>query len=139
MTADTAKLISPKLEWRQRELVFETAFPQLQNLTMVVVDGATPELADDAAQRLAAALQERPDLFQTVRRPDGGPFFERNGLLLLSLDDVEAATEALMRVQPMLCRSPPIRACAACWRCCPSILLGVKQRRGHAAGHRARR
>jgi uncharacterized protein len=102
MTADTAKLISSKLEWRHREIVFEKAFPQLQNLTMVVVDGATPELADDGAQRLAAALQDRPDLFHNVRRPDGGPFFERNGLLLLSTDDVESATESLMRVQPIL-------------------------------------
>jgi hopanoid biosynthesis associated RND transporter like protein HpnN len=102
MTADTARLISPKLEWRHREIVFEKAFPQLQNLTMIVVDGATPELADDGAQRLAAALQERPDLFHNVRRPDGGPFFERNGLLLLSTDDVESATESLMRVQPIL-------------------------------------
>src|SRR5882757_2083714 len=47
MTADTARLISPKLEWRHREIIFEKAFPQLQNLTMIVVDGATPELADD--------------------------------------------------------------------------------------------
>ena len=102
MTADTARLISPKLEWRHREIIFEKVFPQLQNLTMIVVDGATPELADDGAQRLAAALQERPDLFHNVRRPDGGPFFERNGLLLLSTDDVESATESLMRVQPIL-------------------------------------
>ena len=53
---------------------------------MVVVDGATPELADDAAKRLTAALQERQDLFQTVRWPDGGPFFEREGLLFLPSD-----------------------------------------------------
>ena len=84
MTADTSQLISQRLEWRQRELAFEAAFPQFNNLTMVVVDGVTPELADDAAKRLAAALKERPDLFQTVRWPDGGPFFEREGLLYLA-------------------------------------------------------
>jgi len=102
MTADTAELISTKLEWRQRELAFDAAFPQLQNLTMVVVDGATPELADAAARRLTAALQGKPDLFRTVRRPVGGAFFERNGLLLLPLDEVEATTKALMRAQPLL-------------------------------------
>ena len=48
MTADTAQLISTKLAWRQRELAFQAAFPQLDDLTMVVVDGATPELADAA-------------------------------------------------------------------------------------------
>jgi uncharacterized protein len=102
MTADTADLISRKLEWRQRELAFEAAFPQLQNLTMVVIDGATPELADAASRRLTAALQGKSDLFRTVRRPDGGAFFERNGLLLLPLDEVAATTTGLMRAQPLL-------------------------------------
>ena len=83
MTADTSQLISKQLDWRQRGLAFDAAFPQFNNLTMVVVDGATPELADDAAKRLTAALQERQDLFKTVRWPDGGPFFEREGLLFL--------------------------------------------------------
>jgi len=77
MTADTSQLISKRLDWRQRDVAFQAAFPQLNNLTMVVVDGATPELADDASKRLAAALKERPELFQRVRWPDGGPFFER--------------------------------------------------------------
>jgi uncharacterized protein len=125
MTADTARLISPKLEWRHREIVFEKAFPQLQNLTMIVVDGATPELADDAAKRLAVALQERPDLFHNVRRPDGGPFFERNGLMLLSTDDVESATASLMRVQPILsalANDPSLRGVL---KMLSFILLGV--------------
>jgi hypothetical protein len=71
MTADTAQLISQRLDWRQREIAFESAFPQLNNLTMVVVDSATPELADDAARRLMTALKDRRDFFQTVRWPDG--------------------------------------------------------------------
>ena len=41
MTADTAELISTKHEWRQRELAYEAAFPSLQKLTVVVIDGAT--------------------------------------------------------------------------------------------------
>lgn len=102
MTADTSQLISAQLKWRQRELAFQAAFPQLDNLTMVVIDGATPELADDAAKRLTAALQEKRDLFRTVRRPDGGPFFEREGLLLLPLDQVKAATDGLTRATPLL-------------------------------------
>jgi hopanoid biosynthesis associated RND transporter like protein HpnN len=102
MTADTAELISMKLKWRQRELAFEAAFPQLGRLTMIVVDGATPELADTAATRLAAALQRKPDLFRTVRRPDGGAFFDHNGLLLLPLDEVATITKGLIRAKPFL-------------------------------------
>lgn len=102
MTAETGQLISPKLEWRKRGIEFDKAFPQLQNLTMIVVDGATPELADDGAKRLASALERRPDLFHNVRQPDGGRFFERNGLLLLSMGDVRSVTDALIKVQPLL-------------------------------------
>ncbi len=104
MTADTAQLISQRLDWRQREIAFEKAFPQLNNLTMVVVDGATPELADDAARRLAAALSGRRDLFRTVRWPTGGPFFEREGLLFLSLEDVRTTTDGLVKAAPLLVR-----------------------------------
>jgi len=102
MTAETSQLISPKLDWRKRGIEFDKAFPQLQNLTMIVVDGVTPELADDGARRLALALQKRPDLFHNVRQPDGGRFFERNGLLLLSTDDVASVTDDLIKVQPLL-------------------------------------
>lgn len=102
MTTDTAELISTKLEWRQRELAFEAAFPQLGHLTVVVVDGATPELADSAATRLTAALRSRTEMFRSARRPDGGPFFDRNGLLLLPLSDVKATTEGLERSTPLL-------------------------------------
>jgi hopanoid biosynthesis associated RND transporter like protein HpnN len=37
-----------------------------------------------------------------VRRPDGGAFFDRNGLLLLPLNEVAATTKGLMRAQPLL-------------------------------------
>jgi len=71
---------------------------------MVVVDGATPELADDAAKRLVAALKDRRDLFRTARWPSGGPFFEREGLLFFSLEDVRATTDGLVKAAPMLVR-----------------------------------
>jgi hopanoid biosynthesis associated RND transporter like protein HpnN len=102
MTADTSKLISTKLKWRQYELAFDRAFPQFDNLTMIVVDGATPELADAAATSLTKALQGKPEFFKAVRRPDGGAFFDRNGLMLLSLDEVAAAAKGLVRARPML-------------------------------------
>ncbi|MFC3123600.1 MMPL family transporter [Pseudoroseomonas globiformis] len=102
MTTDTAELISTDLEWRQREIAFDAAFPQLEDLILVVVDGATPELADDGAQRLTEALRAKPELFRSVRQPEGGEFFARNGLLLLPREDVARAMEQLVRAQPFL-------------------------------------
>ena len=104
MTADAAQLISQRLDWRQKELAFDAAFPQLHTLTMVVVDGATPELADDAARRLIAALKDRRDLFRTVRWPSGGPFFEREGLLFLSLEETRTALSGIVKAAPQLVR-----------------------------------
>ena len=125
MTAETSQLISPKLEWRKRGIEFDKAFPQLQNLTMIVVDGATPELADDGAKRLASALQQRPDLFHNVRQPDGGRFFERNGLLLLPMDDVRSVTDALIKVQPLLSALAADPSLAGAMKMLNVTLLGI--------------
>ncbi|MEI9888395.1 MAG: hypothetical protein WDN08_18215 [Rhizomicrobium sp.] len=50
MDTDSTKLISPKVEWRQREIHFDSLFPQQVNLILIVVDGETPELAEAATR-----------------------------------------------------------------------------------------
>ena len=102
ISTDTSQLISPKLPWRQREIQFDAAFPQQSDTIVVVVDAATPELADTATRALAQALAGKPDHIQSVRQPDAGPFFERNGLLFLSPAEVTRTTEQLIRAQPFL-------------------------------------
>jgi len=103
MTSDTSKLISEKAEWRRHELAMDAAFPQSSgDLSLIVIDGATPELAESATATLAARLEARRDLFMGVRRPDGGPFFQRQGLLFLSTPDVQATTDQLVTAQPFL-------------------------------------
>ena len=103
MTTDTAELLSPDLEWKRQEVAFDAAFPQGAGLIVVVLDAATPELADDAAGRLYEALRAQPDApFRTVRRPESGPFFEEDGLLLLPPEDVAARTDQLVAAQPFL-------------------------------------
>src|SRR5271170_6647906 len=81
---DTGKLISPELPWRKREAEFDRAFPQNVDLIAIVVDGATPGQAEDAATSLAKWASGEKALFKTVRQPDGGVFFAKNGLLFLS-------------------------------------------------------
>jgi hypothetical protein len=99
---DTSQLISARLPWRQRELELDAAFPQQVSTLLVVVDGATPELADDGAKRLAQALAGDRDHFESVRETGGGPFFEHNGLLFLSAEEVQATVDELIRAQPFL-------------------------------------
>jgi hopanoid biosynthesis associated RND transporter like protein HpnN len=103
ITTDTNQLISSELDWRQRERELDQAFPQHTDTIDVVIDAATPELAEKAASELTAALTEaKPKPLESVRRRDGGAFFERNGLLYLSLDEVHQTTEGLIRAQPVL-------------------------------------
>ena len=102
MTTDTLELMSPDLPWRRNKAAFDAAFPQQGDLIVAVVDGATPELAEKGAAALAARLATRNDLFRSVRRPDGGPFLARYGLLLLPVADVTAVTEQLIAAQAFL-------------------------------------
>ena len=131
MDTDSTKLISPKVEWRQREIHFDSLFPQQVNLIAVVVDGRTPELAEAATAALSSALASQTKQFNAVRRPDGGDFFDRNGLLFLPLADVKANTEQMIAAAPFLgpmAADPSLRGIMASLR---TALEGVK--RGQAA------
>ena len=99
---ETAALIPPDVPWRASEAALEAAFVQQGDDITVVVDGRTPELADQAAARLAAALAPRTDLYKRVDRPGGGAFFQREGILFRPEPEVRATTEALIRAQPLL-------------------------------------
>jgi hypothetical protein len=102
MSSDTAALISPKAAWRQHERALDAAFPQNGDTTVVVVDGATPEIAEKAAADLTARLEPQTKFFLSVRRPDGGPFFAREGLLFLSTAEVRSTADQLVSAQPFL-------------------------------------
>ena len=76
-------MLPTDLAWRQNETALDKAFPQNDNLLVVVIDGKTGDLADRAASALADRLRAEPSLFRYVQQPDGGPFFDRNGFLFL--------------------------------------------------------
>src|SRR5215471_10874082 len=102
MDTDSTKLIAADVDWRAREIHFDKLFPQQVNLILIVVDGATPELAEAGTAALADALARQKKYFALVRRPDGGAFFNRNGLLFLPYDDVKTTTERMIAAQPFL-------------------------------------
>jgi hopanoid biosynthesis associated RND transporter like protein HpnN len=101
MDTDTAKLLSEKLPWRQREIAFDKEFPQNSNLIAVVVRGSTPEQAESATAAMTAKLSQS-SLFTNVMRPDGGPFFDKNGLLLLPVADVQNLADSMIKEQGLI-------------------------------------
>ena len=102
MDSNSENLVSPKAAWRMDEARYDTAFPQQNNVIVVVVDGATAERAETAAGALARALEQDHKHFTSVRRPDGGPFFAHEGLLLLPTKDVKQTMQQLIAAQPFL-------------------------------------
>ncbi|MGD0866330.1 MAG: MMPL family transporter [Rhizomicrobium sp.] len=102
MNTDTESLISSNTSWRKLEIAHNKAFPRQTNLIAIVIDGVTPERAEEAASSLTAALDTNPRLFPWVRRPDGGPFFAHNGLLFLPQPQVEATTRQMIAAQAFL-------------------------------------
>src|SRR5262249_10906666 len=90
---DTDKLISNNLAWRQRQSAFSEAFPDKGIL--VVVTAPTPENGEAATSALTQELAKHPDLFRAVVQPDGGEFFQRNGLLFEPLPSVTKSISGL--------------------------------------------
>jgi hopanoid biosynthesis associated RND transporter like protein HpnN len=102
MDSNSENLLSPELPWRQRTIEFDTAFPQRNDLTLVVIDGVISERAEEAANTLKAALADyRPEI-PVVRDLQGDPFFAHNGLLFESLDEVRDTTQDIIKAQPFL-------------------------------------
>lgn len=71
INTDINKLISPNLDWRQRDMAFDKAFDQ-ERLIIAVVEAPTPEFANAAANALEKKLAPNKKDFDSVRRLDGG-------------------------------------------------------------------
>jgi hopanoid biosynthesis associated RND transporter like protein HpnN len=97
---DINELISKQLPWTQRATEYMAAFPQRE--VLVVVDAPTPELVEQAATKLGETLQDRHDHIRAVRQLQSGSFFERNGLLFLSTEEVTRVTDGLTRADALL-------------------------------------
>ena len=95
-------MISAELPYRKLEKEFQRAFPQFKETIVVVIDADTPEAARLYRDKLAERLKRQTGFFKGVYAPGGGEFFERNGLLYLSVKDLEALSENLASAQPLL-------------------------------------
>lgn len=102
INTDTADMLSSELPFRQDSIALSRAFPQFSDNILIVIDGLTPDIADDAARTLAAGLQGIPEIFQSVYDSQGAPFFRRNGLLFLEPKALADLSDNLATAQPLL-------------------------------------
>lgn len=104
INTDTADMIASDLPWRRDYMAYKQAFPQYVDTIVIVLDGPNPDLVERASTELAARLREEQDLVQSVYRPGAGAFFERHGLLYLSVEELEKLSDNLAQIQPFLGR-----------------------------------
>lgn len=126
MSSDASALISQKVPWRAAEHRMDLAFPASGDITLVVIDGKTPELAEAAAATLTDKLAQDHKHFRSVTRPDGGAFFAKEGLLFASPAEVQATTARMIEAQPFLgpmASDPSLRGVAGAL---DTMLMGVE-------------
>src|ERR1700728_1120814 len=126
INTDVNALISADLPWRERELAYESAFPQSTQGILAVVDAPTPELASAAATALADQLSEHNGLFRSVEELGGGKFFEGNALLFLDMPPLTGILTQLEGASPslaILAADPSLRGLIQAF----SLSLGAAQ------------
>ncbi len=112
LDTDPMNLLDPDLPFRQLQRDFEAAFPQLDNLILVVVDGGSDEHRRDAVHELAERLERQPSLFSSVYQPRQDAFFDRYGLLYFDAEELWRLDERLTAWEPFvgtLAHDPSLR------------------------------
>ncbi len=102
INTDISRLVETNKAWSSLDDAMDNAFPQRGQTVLVVVEARAPEFADAAANALTAALKKQPKEFVAVTQSAGGSFFEHDGLLFLSLDQVQSTTGQLVQSRPLV-------------------------------------
>ncbi len=104
INTDTGDMFAAELRWRRDYIEYKQAFPQYVDNLVLVLDGPIPDLVERASSDLAARLRREQELVQWVYRPGAGAFFERHGLLYLSVAELEELADNMAQIQPFLGR-----------------------------------
>jgi hopanoid biosynthesis associated RND transporter like protein HpnN len=104
VNTNTADMISTDVPFQKNRIRLESAFPQDVSTILLLVEGQTPEDTKTAVERVGLALRHDSAHFSAVYIPDEGDFFARNGLLYLSVPELEALSTQLANAQPFIGR-----------------------------------
>ncbi|MEE2674738.1 MAG: MMPL family transporter [Myxococcota bacterium] len=102
INSDNVKIVASTLPSMVAQAEFSRFFPNLDDALLIVVDGETTEQTREAAEALVEELSGRTESFTSVYVPGGGTFFERNGLMYRSPDELDLFADQMARVQPVL-------------------------------------
>ncbi len=129
INTDVAKLIDSHDAIAERDRALARAFPNRDDVTLVVVSAPAAELADAAADQLSTRLALDAAHIKSVVQPASGPFFERQGLLFIDTPELQKTTDQLIKARPLLnslAHDPSLRGLANLM----SVTLGVPLQSG---------
>jgi hopanoid biosynthesis associated RND transporter like protein HpnN len=101
INTDINKLISQKLDWRQRDNQFGEAFDRERTI-LAVVEAPTPELTSAASAALDRKLSGDTQHFESLQALGSGEFFDKNGLLFLPTAEVGRLTGQFESAAPLI-------------------------------------
>ncbi|HMB76074.1 MAG TPA: MMPL family transporter [Kiloniellaceae bacterium] len=104
INTSTKDMLSEELPFRQNDRAMERAFPDLEEGLVAIVEAESAAVAETAAAKLAEALAARQDAIDEVYYPEDSAFFRRNGLLYLSLSELEDLADRLAEQSSLLAR-----------------------------------
>ena len=102
INTDTTDMLSAELDFRINDEAMRQAFPQTSGLIVVVAESKNATSLGLAADALADATGQSPEIFGTVFDPASDPFFRKNGLLYRDLDQLDALSGRLSEAQPLI-------------------------------------
>jgi len=108
--SDNVRLVAEGLPFRQAFEELIEHLPVLNRSLIVLVESDSPSTARDTGDQLALAIADEPSV-RDVYQPGGGPFFRRNALLYLDVEEIDDLIDRLARFQPALAqidRSPEL-------------------------------
>lgn len=112
INTDTGAMLSEKLPWRATYVAYTQDFPFFSDTIVIVIDGATADVARDAAGALSRRLRAADDIAGDVFYPLDEPFLRRNQLLYLDADELQTLSDQLSEAQPFLARLSAERSSA---------------------------
>ena len=102
INTDTSDMLSPDLPFRQNSIAVSKSFPQFSDNIVIVIDGLTADLVNDAADLFSIQLKKDPSSFGEVFDPMSMEFFIKNGLLYFPLPKLEEMSDRLIAAQPFI-------------------------------------
>ena len=102
INTDTSDMLSPDLPFRQNSIAVSKSFPQFSDNIVIVIDGLTADLVNDAADLFSIQLKKDPSSFGEVFDPMSMEFFIKNGLLYFTLPKLEELSDRLIAAQPFI-------------------------------------